>query len=376
MTMSSSGTERDAEAPWLAGPNSPTLKPSSPTLKVSAVAKRLGVSPATLRTWSRRYGLGPTGHVSGAHRRYTAQDVARLEMVRRLTTEGVSASEAARIAVDMVVPAITLTSLDPWLAGLVTVPEEAEDVRAGGDVSSHEGRPQGRARVDAAPADVGSADTREYGAPVVVGLQAAVESVDVAQWRNCLNDMFSDGIEAGWSGFARHLGDWGERLSSMVPRTVLPLIVDDFVTQLSRRSMDAPGAPEVLVMSPAGSAVGAHLLAGAVQDRGVPALVAHPRAGEVAGCLRLGSPSVIVVLSGSVESDGADLEALRMMHDVVAQLVAVAARGRHPSLSARPAVAPALLAVGPGWCGVHLRGEVEQLTDRDEVLVRIAHVCG
>ncbi len=67
-------------------------------LPVAAVARRLGVAPATLRTWDRRYGLGPSAHSSGAHRRYAPADVARLETMRRLTMEGVAPAEAARAA--------------------------------------------------------------------------------------------------------------------------------------------------------------------------------------------------------------------------------------------------------------------------------------
>jgi transposase-like protein len=37
-----------------------------PILTVAAVASRLGVAPATLRTWDRRYGLGPSEHTAGA----------------------------------------------------------------------------------------------------------------------------------------------------------------------------------------------------------------------------------------------------------------------------------------------------------------------
>lgn len=68
-------------------------------MTVASVARRLGVSPTTLRTWDRRHGLGPSEHEAGTHRRYSPQDVARLELMRRLTLEGVSAGEAARIAV-------------------------------------------------------------------------------------------------------------------------------------------------------------------------------------------------------------------------------------------------------------------------------------
>lgn len=70
----------------------------APSLTVAALARRLGVAPATLRTWDRRYGVGPSGHSAGAHRRYTPGDVQRLEQMRRLTLEGVSPSEAARVA--------------------------------------------------------------------------------------------------------------------------------------------------------------------------------------------------------------------------------------------------------------------------------------
>ncbi|MEU8079689.1 MerR family transcriptional regulator [Catellatospora citrea] len=62
------------------------------------VARWLGVAVTTLRTWHQRYGLGPSEHVAHRHRRYTPDDVARLEVMCRLTTEGVPAHEAARIA--------------------------------------------------------------------------------------------------------------------------------------------------------------------------------------------------------------------------------------------------------------------------------------
>ena len=67
-------------------------------LSAGAVARRLGVAVTTLRTWHQRYGLGPSEHVPGHHRRYTPTDLARLEIMRRLTAEGVSPAEAARWA--------------------------------------------------------------------------------------------------------------------------------------------------------------------------------------------------------------------------------------------------------------------------------------
>lgn len=64
-------------------------------LTVAAVARRLGVAPATLRTWARRYGLGPTDHASGSHRRYRPEDLAKLTMMRRLIIAGMPPAEAA-----------------------------------------------------------------------------------------------------------------------------------------------------------------------------------------------------------------------------------------------------------------------------------------
>lgn len=69
-----------------------------PRLTVAAVARRLGIAPATLRTWDRRYGVGPGEHVPGRHRRYSADDVARLELMQHALLRGVSPVEAADYA--------------------------------------------------------------------------------------------------------------------------------------------------------------------------------------------------------------------------------------------------------------------------------------
>lgn len=60
-----------------------------------AVARMLGISPTTLRTWDRRYGLGPTTRHEGKHRRYSEDDVARLKSMVELTNSGVAPASAA-----------------------------------------------------------------------------------------------------------------------------------------------------------------------------------------------------------------------------------------------------------------------------------------
>ena len=67
-------------------------------LSVSSVARRLGVAPATLRTWARRYGIGPSEHEAGSHRKYCPADLAKLTVMRRLISAGVAPADAAEQA--------------------------------------------------------------------------------------------------------------------------------------------------------------------------------------------------------------------------------------------------------------------------------------
>ncbi|MFJ4535948.1 MerR family transcriptional regulator [Streptomyces tibetensis] len=69
-------------------------------LTTGEVARRLGVAPTTVRTWDRRYGLGPDAHTGGRHRRWTPTDVARLERMCALTATGIPPAEAARAVLD------------------------------------------------------------------------------------------------------------------------------------------------------------------------------------------------------------------------------------------------------------------------------------
>ncbi|MFJ5271166.1 MerR family transcriptional regulator [Streptomyces sp. NPDC088358] len=63
-----------------------------------SLARKLGVSPTTLRSWDRRYGIGPAERTDGRHRRWTPEDVAMLQEMCRFTAEGLPPAEAARAA--------------------------------------------------------------------------------------------------------------------------------------------------------------------------------------------------------------------------------------------------------------------------------------
>ena len=67
-------------------------------LSVASVARRIGVAPATLRTWARRYGIGPSSHEAGSHRKYCPSDLAKLTVMRRLISAGVAPADAAEQA--------------------------------------------------------------------------------------------------------------------------------------------------------------------------------------------------------------------------------------------------------------------------------------
>jgi MerR family transcriptional regulator, light-induced transcriptional regulator len=98
MSRPEPGGRAPTEPTGLSGGDGPDPDPREPFLTVAAVARRLGIAPATLRTWDRRYGVGPSGHATGRHRRYASQDVARLELMRRALVLGASPAEAARYA--------------------------------------------------------------------------------------------------------------------------------------------------------------------------------------------------------------------------------------------------------------------------------------
>ncbi|WP_371515268.1 MerR family transcriptional regulator [Kitasatospora sp. NBC_01300] len=72
--------------------------PAQASLTTGALARMLGVSPTTVRSWERRYGIGPARRDPGRHRQWSPRDVAVLAEMCRLTARGVTPAEAARLA--------------------------------------------------------------------------------------------------------------------------------------------------------------------------------------------------------------------------------------------------------------------------------------
>jgi DNA-binding transcriptional MerR regulator len=87
---------------------------------VGSVAEHLDIPAPTLRTWDRRYGVGPSQRTEGGHRRYNGEDVRRVHVMGQLTARGVPAQAAARVVLSMTPDRLRLESLvgdpsaTPW----------------------------------------------------------------------------------------------------------------------------------------------------------------------------------------------------------------------------------------------------------------------
>ncbi|MEV0251912.1 MerR family transcriptional regulator [Nocardia sp. NPDC050712] len=83
---------------------------------VGAVARRLGIPVDTLRSWNRRYGIGPRQHHPGRHRHYTVRDITVATRMLELVRSGASPASAARAAQAMHVPAPAPDDVDAVIA--------------------------------------------------------------------------------------------------------------------------------------------------------------------------------------------------------------------------------------------------------------------
>lgn len=257
---------------------------AGPSLTVAAVARRLGVAPATLRTWDRRYGLGPSEHTAGAHRRYSSADVSRLLVMRRLTLEGVAPSEAARAAL---------------AAAEISAPTPGPTATEVIDAYS-----------DAVPM-----------APDPTALVAAAAHFDNAAVRWMLARVHARDVLAWWAELV------SPALETLAERAVLerpgecvtPALEAAAFAELRSRAAVATarsqgqegGAPEsppsvLAVPSGAGADLLVHVLAAALQGRGVPTRVLSAGGSDTVGTAiaRL-RPSAVVIHVGPDEEEAA-----------------------------------------------------------------------
>lgn len=247
-----------------------------PSLTVAAVARRLGVAPATLRTWDRRYGLGPSEHLAGSHRRYSAQDVARLLVMRRLTLEGVAPSEAARAA---------LTASD-GVGTEVHVPSTAEVLDAYSDAVPMAADPRALA---AAAAHFDNAAVR--------WMLTRVHPRDTLAW---WADLVEPALTAATERTA--LERPGENVPPALVAAAFAELRSRAAAAVARHEEDAQGPTVLVVPATQGAELRAHVLAAALQSNGVRARVLASTAPTVvAGVVERAAPEAVLL---EVPADG------------------------------------------------------------------------
>jgi MerR family transcriptional regulator, light-induced transcriptional regulator len=98
-----------------------TTSEGAPVLRIGELSRRLAVSDHVLRAWESRYGLLQPVRSPGGFRLYSEADVSRVRRMQALVAQGLSAAEAARVA---------LAEDEAVLAGDRAAPGTAAEPRA------------------------------------------------------------------------------------------------------------------------------------------------------------------------------------------------------------------------------------------------------
>jgi DNA-binding transcriptional MerR regulator len=375
-----------------AGSSSPdrtTLRPGdrlTPALTVSAVARRLGVAPATLRTWDRRYGLGPSEHTAGTHRRYTPEDVARLGVMRRLTLEGVAPAEAARVALqaplEQAQAPASVTVLPVPAEVLPAVRPARSDLTPGGTDAARGGTDAARGGTDALPsrtdaATGGPAATGHrargaggrvialpHGSAAARGLARAAMALDGGECSRLLRESITRrGVVATWQEVAVPvLVGIGERWQTTGEGVEVEHLLSECLLAALRGVTLGPApavnSRQVLLACAAEEqhSLPLHVLAAALAERHVASrmLGARVPADALADAVRRSGPLAVLVWSQRP------------------------ATGDPRLVTSLPQVRPApfLLVGGPGWDAAALPAGVTRVTELAEAVARLAAAAG
>jgi DNA-binding transcriptional MerR regulator len=309
-------------------------------LSVSAVARRLGVAAATLRTWDRRYGLSPSQRTEGAHRRYTGSDVALLERMQGFMAQGMSPGDAVRAARSpQADDAIPSGEHEQALAQVVELPRDASRPRRTGARQAVSGTALQRGLGNAA----GRLDT-ESCARII---RSAIAERGVAwTWDQVVAPVLR-AIGEKYQGRSPADEDNGidieHHLSHVVIRELVR--VSDVAVAANARPVLLAAAPEEQHTLPL------YVLAAALAERGVASRILGgrtPDAAVASAVRRLGPVAVLVWAQSGALTD---------------------LRAAVPPI--RPA--PLVLVGGPGWDGVDLPDDVAHPGDLVEAVTQIGH---
>ena len=320
-----------------------------PRLTVAAVARRLGVAPATLRTWDRRYGLGPSDHTTGSHRRYGPGDLARLEQMQRALLRGASPAEAARYAKSVALPK------RPPAEAEQPDEEAAEPLLLSGVLETDDGEP-----IETS-ANPGGRGLKLTGAgPRARGLGRAALALD--SWsaqRLLIESMESDGVAQTWCDVLRPVlrAITERRQRSGTGTEALRLLSDCASTALRSMIASAPAPlnPRPVLLAPVpgeGQELELVALAAALATRQVghrlfgPAL---PKEGLDAA-IRRAAPAAVVLWA-------------EQTHYAAPHLIAEIPATRQRVWA---------FAAGPGWDGEALPPHVELLGSIETAVARLS----
>ncbi|MFD5799873.1 MerR family transcriptional regulator [Streptomyces sp. NPDC127020] len=285
-------------------------------LTTGEVARRLGVAPTTVRSWDRRYGLGPAAHTGGRHRRWTAGDVARLERMCALTATGLPPAEAARLALGEAAP-------DPPPRRPAPRPPSPERSRAGtgmrlGDVRQEcKGIARSALRLDASALDKLLEDAIEEHGLVAAWTEVIVPTLQAVgrKWETA-GERYVE---------VEHFLSW--HVSGALRRHAPPVVAD------------RPGATTVLACVPAENhTLPLEVLAAALAERGLPVRMfggALPVESLVAAVRRTG-PAAVGLWAQSRTTASRPLA----QHVSAIEWGVRGARRK-----------PVVLTLGPGWAG-------------------------
>ena len=311
-------------------------------LSVGAVAARLGVAPATVRSWGHRYGLTPSARTAGGHRRFSADDVERLARMQRLVAEGVAPAEAARLAM---------------------APPDGS--RSGGDQ-----RPQLDDRGDPGSSRRGRGARGGPGGRVLAvpgassqarGLARAATRLDADGMERILDRMLAErGAIASWEQVLRPvLVAAGERWMTSGDGIEIEHMLSESVMAASWRyrrlqQPALPGRPIVLACSPDDLHVlPLYVLAAALAELRVPTR-------------QLGARVPLAALTAATRRTGAS---------AVFVWRQIAGRSGAPTITLPPSRPPVRLVVGgPGWAEATLDPGTEVAADLQEA-VEILHAA-